>query len=171
MGALNGVLLLVRFRPEGFASFAATPQGFMNSLAPMLAIAAVGALLSGSVPKAALQILMGLVALLTPAVISHFLARAWGREAVWLRYAVAFNWCQTTVNLLMLGATGAMEFGSNGFKLVAVGILAYVLGLYWFLMRQGLGVSPTRAALGVLTTTLASGLLLFGPLIIAVSLR
>jgi hypothetical protein len=177
--ALAGILLLARFRADGFACFAATPAAFLNSLAPLLGIAIVAGLrsfLSGSPRLIALHLLTSAVALLAPPVITHFLARLWQREALWLRYAVAFNWCQTGITLLSVvlilafGTGGGMR-GLDGLFALLGGIFMYWVALCWFLVWRGLAVTPSRAALAVVTTNLLTGILVVGPQVLAMGGR
>ncbi len=175
MRALTGILLLARFRAEGFSYFTVTPLGFMNSLAPLLAIGVVAGfrpLISGSFHAVLLHMLTSLVALLAPAVISHFLARIWGRDVIWLRYAVAFNWCQSAITLLtviaiLVTASGGKPGGMDMFVAVVGGILIYWLGLCWFMAWRGLEISRGKAVLAVLATNFGTGLLVLGPQMLA----
>ncbi|MDE2574254.1 MAG: hypothetical protein KGL55_02985 [Rhodospirillales bacterium] len=170
---LRGMALLARFRTEGFGCFPATSQGFLNSLAPLLAFPLVGAvfrLLGGNPVGALADALASLVALLAPAVVSHFLAQRWRREAEWLRYAVAFNWCQsgmTVVVITVLSAVGVATLGRPGASQMLfaamVGVLGYWLALCWFLAAKGLRLSGWRAVLLVIGVNLASAVLVLGP--------
>lgn len=173
MSIFGGMLRLATFRSEGFAAFQGTRQAFLNSLAPLLAFPLVGTLLmiiSGTGKGAIGDLLGTVVALLTPAVVSHALAVRWGREAAWLRYAVAFNWCQWAVPLtalvMVLGAGILVTMGLP-LRLVTIvllfALLGYGLSLYWFLARHGLGLTGGRAALLVLATNAATAALAFGP--------
>jgi hypothetical protein len=167
------MLLLATFRAAGFAAFAGTRQGFLNSLAPLLAFPIVGALLAladGMGWRALGGLLGTLVALLAPAVASHALAQRWGREAGWLRYATAFNWCQWAVPVAALPtlvlAGVVMRLGVP-LAVVTVGamlaVLGYGLALHFFLARRGLELSRGRTVLLVLATNLATGVLAAGP--------
>ncbi len=173
MSVLRGMFRLATFRTEGFAEFSDTRQAFLNSLAPLLAFPIVGTalmVLTGTGGGAFGDLLGTIVALLTPAVVSHALAVRWGREAAWLRYAIAFNWCQWAVPLaamaLVVVAGVLVNIGlpiRTITMLLLVGLLSYGLGLYWFLARHGLGLSSGRAVLLVVLVNLATGLLAFGP--------
>jgi hypothetical protein len=178
MGVMNGLLLLARFRPEGFGGFLATPLAFLNSLAPLAALALVFAirpLLSGSLRALALHVSTALIALLAPAAISHLLARLWDREGPWLRYSVAYNWCHAAVTMLTLPAvSGALAGASpalrNAMTLATTGLLLYWFALAWFLARRGLGISGGRAVLTVLAVHFGTGVLLLGPAMLAAGL-
>ncbi len=174
MQLVHGILLLARFRAEGFGSFTASPLGFMNSLAPMMAITVVAALrplLMGNVRALVLHVLTSLIALLGPPVLSHLLARAWRREAAWLRYIVAFNWCQAVVTLvtvvliLMLALGGGVSRSGEGAGLVAAvgGVLIYWIGLCWFMAWRGLGFGKWRSVLAVIVINIGTGVLVMGP--------
>jgi hypothetical protein len=172
MEALRGIALLARFRTEGFACFTATPGGFLNSLAPMLAITLVAGLrpvMAGDGQQVLLHVLTSLIALLAPPVLSHFLSRLWHREAEWLRYAVAFNWCQSAITLLTVVLILGYALGDGGSAdldglLSLIGLLLfYWLGVCWFLARRGLALGGLRAVLAVLVINFGTGALVVGP--------
>lgn len=173
MQVLHGIMMLARFRAEGFAAFTATPAGFMNSLAPLIGIALVSGarpLLSGSLRLLVMHVLTSAVALLAPAVVSHAVARMWGREPSWLRYAVAYNWCQLAVTLLsvLLILVFLVIGGEQGALVGAIlGVLCYWLALSWFMLWRGLGLSRPRSALALIILNLASGALILGPRLLA----
>jgi hypothetical protein len=119
-------------------------------------------------------LLATIAVVLAPSVLSFELARLWGRQARWLRFATAFNWCQwllpilASVLLLVLGMllraglpenvmTGALMFGLGG----------YALWLHWFLARHGLALSGLRAALLVLAVNFGTALLVLAPRLLA----
>ena len=171
MSALGGVLQLARFRAEGFGYFQATPQGFVNSLAPLVAVAVVAGfqpLLQGTPYDFMVHILTSAVALLAPPVISHVLARAWGREGAWLRYAVAFNWCQTAIVIVTVGVVLLTVLSRPSQPVAAMlgvvgGVVCYWLALCWFMVWRGLGVSGAMAVLGVIAINIGTGILVRGP--------
>lgn len=173
MSVFSGIWRLATFRADGFAHFTGSRQAFLNSLAPLLAFPLVGSallLLTGAGGGALGDLLGTLVALLTPAVVSHAFAVRWGREAAWLRYAVAFNWCQWAVPVAALAlvvVAGVLVNTGLPVRLVTMllllGLLGYGLGLYWFLARHGLGLTGGRAALLVLVMNVTTGMLAFGP--------
>ncbi len=177
---LVGMLRVARGRVDGLAQFGDTAQAFLSSLAPLLAFPIVGALLilARDGPAKALAILlMTLVAALAPAVLSHALARAWGREERWLRYATAFNWCQWAMALafmaLVVVLQAAMQLGlaeETASAALPVGLGAYGLWLNWLLARHGLGLPRFRSALLVAATNLGTALLVAGPGVVAQAL-
>ena len=77
--------------------------------------------------------------MLAPAAVSHALARWWGREARWLRYAIAFNWCQWVITAggltaLLLGEI-ALQIGlpRNAVLIVlSLGFMGYAMALPQF---------------------------------------
>ena len=174
---LLGMLRLARGRVDGLEQFGDTAQAFLSSLAPLLAFPIVGALLlllSDGPVKALATLLVTLVVQLAPAVLSHALARFWGREGRWMRYATAFNWCQWALPLaamallivLQAGMQLGLPEGAADFALL-LGLGAYGLWLNWLLARHGLGLSRFRAALLVALTNLGTVLLVAGPGLIA----
>jgi hypothetical protein len=170
---LLGIFRVATGRPDGLAQFGDTPEAFLGSLAPLVAFPLVGTLqmLSQGGGVAALSDLLATVcALLAPPVLSHELARRWGRAASWTRFAVAFNWCQWAIPILAVGlvvlAGMLLTLGvpdEAGVLLVVAGLAGYGLWLHWFLARHGLGLGVGRAVLLVLGVNLATILLLLGP--------
>jgi hypothetical protein len=112
--------------------------------------------------------------LLAPAVVSEWLARRWGREAEWPRYAVAFNWCQWAVPVaaaaLLLVLSAFMAAGLPNVvagNAVLLGLSGYALWLHWFLARHGLSLGAGRAALFVLLVDLGTGVCVTVPALLA----
>ncbi len=179
-GVLLGIWQLARGRAEGFAQFGSSREGFLTSLAPLIAFPLVGAglgLLRGHGGAALGDLLATLCALLAPPVLTHGFARAWRREAAWLRFATAFNWCQWAIPvvatglLLVLGVLMALGLpdGVAGGMLLA-GLIGYGLWLHWFLARHGLDLSGPRAALLVAAVNAGTALLVLTPTLIAAAL-
>ena len=160
LGVLRGVLLTARFRTDGMAYFGGGIQQVLGSLAPLLAFPAVFLvllLLSGGRADDLAEVLSVIDALLLQLVLSEALARRWGREAEWGRYAAAFNWCQWAVppvGMLMLLAVrvlvgaGLSPLLAGPFALLA--LAGYALALQWFVARHALRLTGGRAALLVL---------------------
>ncbi len=178
---LLGMARLARGRVDGLAQFGDTPQAFLSSLAPLLAFPIVGAalMLTTDGPVRALATLLAtVVAQLAPAVLSHALARAWGREAQWLRYATAFNWCQWALPLAAMALLIVLQFAlqlglpeaaaNQGFIL---GLAVYGLWLNWLLARHGLSLSRSRAAGLVALTNLGTVVLAIGPRLLILALE
>jgi hypothetical protein len=170
---LFGILRVATGRADGIAQFGDTKEAFLASLAPLLAFPLVGALLmlgEGEGLAAVSDLLATFCALLAPAVLSYEAARYWGRAAAWTRFAVAFNWCQWAIPVLaallavlagMLLALGVPN--EAAVVLVVAGLGGYGLWLHWFLARQGLDLSPGRAALLVVGVNFATVLLVLAP--------
>jgi hypothetical protein len=173
MSILVGIVRLATGRADGFARFDSTPQAFMTSLAPLLGLPIVGFLMmlaNGLVLDGLGDLLATCCAVLAPPVISHALARAWGREAEWMRFAVAFNWCQwiipMAVALVLLGTGTAIRAGMpiGVAAILAMCLIAgYGLWLHFFLARRGLGLPRGRAVLLVLAINIGTLVLALGP--------
>jgi hypothetical protein len=170
---LLGIARLASGRVDGLRQFGATRDAFLVSLAPLIAFPLVGSvlmLLRGGGLYAVSGLLAALCALLAPPVLSFEVARLWGREAAWLRFATAFNWCQwviPVIGCLMLLVVGIL-IGLGLPRAVAqvgvvLGIVAYGLWLQWFVVRHGLGLSGPRAALTVVGVNLGTVIILLGP--------
>ena len=170
---LLGMVRMARGKVDGLAQFGNTPQAFLTSLAPLLAFPIVGAVLllvSDGPIQALTTLFITLVAQLTPPVLSHALARRWDREAHWLRYATAFNWCQWALPLAAMALLLVLQLGlrlglsaETASLLLIFGIAAYGLWLNWLLARHGLELSRGRAAGLVALTNIGTILLVLGP--------
>jgi len=170
---LLGVVRIAVGRPDGIACFANTPQAFLVSLAPM-----GGLLLAGVAQGIAMGVgirilgetLPPLCALLAPSVISHEFARLWHRQASWLRFATAMNWCQLALPFIgmallvlvsMAKASGLPPQTAN--VVLVLGLGGYAMWMHWFLARHGLNLGSGRSALLVLGVNFGTALLVFGP--------
>jgi len=177
---LLGMARLARGRVDGLEQFGDTPQTFLASLAPLLAFPIVGAALSlatEGVLRALATLFATVVLQLAPAVLSHALARAWGREAQWLRYATAFNWCQWALPLAAMALLIVQQFAFRlglpkgaANQMLIVGLAAYGLWLNWLLARHGLSLSRGRAAGLVALTNLGTIVLAVGPQVLLLAL-
>ena len=172
-----GVLRLARGRADGIRQFGATREAFLTSLAPLIAFPLVGGmlmLLGGGGLTALADLLATLCALVAPPVLSFEVARLWGRQNAWLRFATAFNWCQWvipvigTLLLVVLGSLAALGLPRTvASASVVLGLVSYGLWLHWFVARHGLGLSRIRAALLVFGVNCATVLLVLGPRMLA----
>jgi len=175
------VVRLARFRADGLAAFDATPTGLLNALAPWLAFALVGFVLTlvAGAPDSALGELLGVVvALLTPPVLSYSAARLWGREAAWMRYAVAVVWCQWVIPPAFLASafvSGALvEVGLPQDEAMLAGILsllAYALSLNFFIARHALDLSRWRTAALLAIVNVGTGALVTAPSLVQAALE
>jgi hypothetical protein len=170
---LVGILRIARGRPDGIGCFGSSPQGFLSSVAPLLAFPLVGAVFGMFTegPRRALTgLAMTLCALLTPAVVSHELARLWQRSDAWLRFATAFNWCEWILPILacliMVPLSVAISLGlsEDVASMVLLGCLgSYGLWLHWFLARNALALSRLRAVILVILVNLGTLAVVMGP--------
>ncbi|MBC7636694.1 MAG: hypothetical protein H7251_13935 [Acetobacteraceae bacterium] len=172
---LRGMGQLARLRGAGITQFPTTRQAFFNSLAPWLALPLVGGvmlLLGGQFQAAIGNLLFAIVALLAPAVVSHALARWWGREAGWLRYAIAFNWCQWVITAggltgLLLGEI-ALQIGMprNAVLIVlSLGFMGYAMAVQSTLASFALAITKLRAVGFIIMVNLVSLLLVLLPML------
>ena len=170
---LRGMLLVGRGRRDGLLEFGATPDAFLASLAPLIAIPLVGAgfvLASGHPRSAATSLLATVIALLAPPVLSYEPARWWARQDHWLRYATALNWCQWLVPLLaavllilVYPPLTLVLPDPIAAYLILGALAAYGLWLHWFIARHGLDIGPVRAAVLVVGVNLVTLILVAGP--------
>jgi hypothetical protein len=178
MSIFFGIKRLAGFKADGFGAFTPSSQSLLNSLAPLIAFPLVGGLgqfLEGNVVTALSDLLATVVALLTPLVVTEYLASRWGSGSVWLRFAVASNWCQwvlpfgvmaIVIGFWMLAQLG-IELGSGVAGGAVILLIAYGIALHWFLARWGLGLSKGRATLMVLAADLTTGALVMLPRVLA----
>jgi hypothetical protein len=177
---LLGIARLARGRADGLAQFGDTTQAFLGSLAPLIAFPLVGGglmLAQGEGLSALAEMLATFCALLAPPVLSYWLARLWGRDALWLRFATAFNWCQWAIpvaaSVLLLLAGLLMRMGlpnAAAGAIVVLGLTGYGFWLHWFIARQGLQLSGARSLLLVLVVNLGTAVLVAGPGLLALGL-
>jgi hypothetical protein len=175
-----GIMRLARGRIDGLERFGATREAFLASLAPLVAFPLVGGvlmLLGGGGLTALSDLLATICALVAPPVLSYEVARLWGREAAWLRYATAFNWCQWVIPVIgsVLLIMGGILVGlgvprASASAGVVFALVGYGLWLHWFLARNGLGLSGLRAVVMVLGVNLATVALVLGPRVLALAL-
>ncbi len=156
-GIIQGLVLLGRFRKEGFGRFEASSQGLLASLAPWIAFLLVGCALLAlqGKPRDALTDVAALTCwLLVPPVVSQAVAAAFRRGDRWLRYATATTWCEWLMAPVYAAAffavTLCVEAGLPPHA--APFVLIVMVGVYWlclhvFLARFGLDLSPFRAVL------------------------
>ena len=176
---LSGILLLARFKATGFVRLGDTTQAFLTSLTPLLAFPLVGfalTLLSGGA-GAFSDLFMTVAAVLAPPVISHALAVAWRREALWARFATAFNWCQWAIPLAALvvftgfGLAWRVGLPTHLAAILALFVLAgYGLGLHYFLARRGLELPVGRSIFLVLAINLGTAAVILIPRLLTADL-
>jgi hypothetical protein len=176
LGILRGIARLACGRADGLAQFGNTRQAFLASLFPLIAFPVLGEVLvamGGGMPSLT-DLLATLCALLAPPVLSFSIARHWGREALWLRCATAFNWCQWAIPavafllLLVLSLLMAMGVPNEAAgHLWILGLAGYGVWLHWFLARRALDLTVLRAVLLVVVVNAATVALVVGPLLIA----
>ena len=170
---LRAIFLVARGRVSGIGLFSNTPQGFLTSLAPLIAFPLVGAalmLVRGGGARSLVDLLATLCALLAPPVLSFQFARLWQREALWLRFATAFNWCQwalpvvASLILMVMGIGLSMGLADRSASIgLILGLGFYGLWLHWFLARNALQLSGGRAALLVFGTNFGTIMAVLGP--------
>ena len=176
---LLGIVRLARGKADGISQFGATRESFLASFAPLVAFPLVGSvlmLLGGGGLDALSDLLMSLTALLAPPALSFEIAHLWGRDAQWLRFATAFNWCQWAIPalgsllLMVLGMLMALGLPGQAARTIAVILLGgYALWLHWFIARLGLELSAVRAAVLVLVVNTATVALVILPRLAALA--
>ena len=170
---LTAIVQVAIGRREGIERFGDTPRAFLHSLAPLIGLTIAGVLeglANGEGARVFLQLLVPVCAMLAPPVLSYEIARLMKREAGWLRFATAFNWCQLILPLLgifLLVAVGILRTAGlperTGTVLFIFSLGIYGLWLHWFLARHALGLSGGKAALLVLGVNFGTVLAVLGP--------
>ena len=177
MAALLGVGRVARGRPDGIALFDDTPRGFMVSLLPVLSFLLISTLTmpaDGDSPPAGASFFAILTLLLTPLVLSEWLAGIWGREAAWLRFATAFNWCQwmmpvaVIAGLLVANVMVSLGLPQSLSKRAAIAVVfGYGLWLEFFLARHALVLTRNRSIILVFAINVGTAALAVAASLIA----
>lgn len=180
LAAARGVARVALFHEDGLALFDASPKGLLNALAPWLAFSLVAAALMAARLDAAVglgDLLGSVIVLVAPPVLSHALARFWGREAGWLRYAVAFAWTQWVMPpALVLALTASFFLMSSGLPdplaqtVALVGLLVYALALNVFVAERALRLSRWRAVAMVVAVNVGAAVAVLAPRALAMLL-
>lgn len=173
MNILRGIFEIATGRAQGLGRFGAAPRDFLVSLYVLMLVPVLSALVLAmrrGVGSALAVLIMLICALLAPAVISHFVARLWGREAQWLHFATVFNWSRfaiVTVFATMLVVTAVLiglgVSSDSAAELLVVVVSFYSLWLEWFVARNALRLSGARAILMVLAMNIGTFLMLATP--------
>lgn len=170
---LRGIFEIATGRAQGLGRFGASPHDFLVSLYVLMTVPVLSALVMmfrRGVGGGLAILLLLVCALLAPAVISHFVARLWGREALWLHFATVFNWSRfaiVSVFAVMLLVTailiGLGVSSDSAAELLVVVVSFYSLWLEWFVARHALRLSGGRAVLVVLAMNIGTFLVLAAP--------
>jgi len=169
---LRGVVLIARGRAEGLNCFGDTPRAVLASLVPGVGLS-FGTLAAGLAEGQGLHAVGDmaflLCVLLAPVVVSFELTRAWGREAFWNRYIVAFNWCLLLIPMLILivGLVVGLATGLAGLVVLNVFLCGYALWMNWFLARHALALTAGRSAWLVAGVHVGTALLIAVPAFLA----
>jgi hypothetical protein len=174
MSVLRGIVRLARFRAEGFAEFDTTNRAFLTSLVPLIVFPVLMQITQGLWTQALFDLFFTIVTLLTPLLVTEFLSRRWGRQALWVRFAVASNWCQWVLPAMLMVVLLVLRIGSHlGLPLdgnviapCLVVLALYGIVLQWFLARRGLDLSAGKAVLMVLAADLSTALLVGVPMML-----
>lgn len=170
---LRGVALVARFRAEGLDCFTASAQQVLSSLAPLVAFPAVFLIVllaAGGSTSDAAELLSAIDAMLLQMVMSEALARRWGREAEWARYAIAVNWVQWVVPVAGMALLIVLRvlIGAGlppllAAPLVLLILAGYALALQWFVAWKALRLGRGRAALMVLAINVCTAAMVLVP--------
>ncbi len=175
--SLTGLMLLAIGRKSGFALFGTTPDAYLGSLAPFVALSlVVGGLdaLGGHVALGLRVLLISLISLIAPPVIAEVFCRVWRRTAEWPRYANILNWGQLLMIMAIIViatlAAAAAHFGVPQTAAVSGGLvvfMVYGIAFQAFAAHGALKLTRWRTALLVCGTLLGTDLLIVAPLLVA----
>ena len=176
-----GILLLAIGRREGFDDFANSVDGYLSSLAPLIAFDLVSnALLaaSGKFHVAALIFLVTLCVMLAPAAVSHPICRRWGAAEYWPRYVNILNWAQMLM-FLVLGVAGVIARVGIGVGAPAMAVekglqlatLCYAVWFQWFVARGVLRMARWRSVLLLLAYGLVNLLIVLALLLTSTHIK
>ena len=170
-----GVVQVARGRSEGLRAFGNSPHAVLAALTPLVAFILVGAALAlvGGKRDGLTALMAVSVGLLSPLVLSFEVARRWGRDALWPRFAAAFCWCQWATPVVFGGMLVLMSLlmaaGLDGDTALGLGVAAlfcYGLWLHWFLARHALQLTVWRAVFLVVLVNIGTTLLISVPQLI-----
>ena len=170
-----GLLLIAIFRKEGLEDFGNTPDAYLASLAPLIAYALVSCVLSaadGHIENAAQVFLMMVCSWLAPAVISHPIARVWGRGDAWPRYANIVNWSQMLMFLVLSAALAIAKLAVTAglpqnpvLLFCGIAVVVYAICFHWFVARGTLALSRWRTVALLLSVVIGNYLVVAVPLL------
>lgn len=177
---LRGIAKLARGNKTGFAEFGTTAEAFSASLAPLIAFPLVGAVITavtGDWKMALLGFVSQLCMVLVIPVLTYEFSRLLGQQSLWLRTAIAQNWCYwlvlpaSFVAILVGSLVVPLGVGAQASLLGALGVAGlYLLWNRWFIFKAGLDIHGGWAALIVLATIICSGLFMLLPLLVGMPL-
>jgi hypothetical protein len=169
-----GLFLLGVGRPQGLDQFGADADSYLNSLAPLLGMLIVIALLfalEAGALRGGLFFLIVFCNLLAPPVIGHGFARWWKRLDRWPLYANVLNWswwlmvCLVALLLPLSRISLSTGVSPMAAALLMLGVLTvYEAWFHWFIARHALQLSRLRALLVMLCVVFGTGVLLQVPI-------
>ena len=166
---LSGIAKLACGNAKGIDEFSGTPEGLGASLAPLIALPLVDAVvssLSGNWKIEVVAFLSSLCTVLVLPVLVYEFSRFYDRQGQWLKTATALNWCHWLILPAIWGAASLMpvmaRFGLpasySGVASIALAEL-YLLWNSWFVLKSGFKVNGWRAALVLLASQIAMAVL------------
>lgn len=164
VSGLHAVVLLAQGRTDGVALLRSEPSDVARSfiamavaVPPIVALRFLNWEAGAGVPAdaarvLALDLLVYAVSWLAFAIISSRLADRLGREALWPRFLVTYNWCNVLANVMVLvgsvpGVLGAPPLLDQVSQVVVTG---WALWLEWYAIRLTLRTGPLLALYFVL---------------------
>lgn len=166
---LSGIAKLACGNAKGVDEFSSTPESLGASLAPLIALPLVDAIvssLSGNWKMEVVSFLSSLCTVLVLPVLVYEFSRLFKRQEQWLRTSTALNWCHWlilpavwgTVTLIPVMTRLGLPAAYSGLVSIALAEL-YLLWNSWFILKSGLRINGWRAALILLACQFAMGIL------------
>lgn len=166
---LSGIAKLACGNAKGVDEFSATPESLGASLAPLIALPFVDAIVSsfsGDWKTEVVAFLSSLCTVLVLPVLVYEFSRLFDRQGQWLRTTTALNWCHWLIipaiwaaaSLIPVMARFGLPVAYSGIASIGLAEL-YLLWNSWFVLKSGLRVNGWRAALILLACQFAMGIL------------
>lgn len=166
---LSGIAKLACGNAKGIDEFSGTPESLGASLAPLIALPLVDAIVSsfsGDWKIEGVAFLSSLCTVLVLPVLVYEFSRLYGSQGQWLRTTTALNWCHWLILPAIWGVASLIPIMTKlGLPaaysgLVAIGLAElYLLWNSWFVLKSGLRINGWRAALILLVCQVAMAIL------------
>lgn len=162
---LRGLAKLACGNAKGIEEFSGTAEGFGASLAPLIAIPLVQAIMEavrGDWKISILGFFINLCGVLMLPVVTYEFAKAFKRQERWLRMVTALNWCTwLCLPAIFLASILGDIIAQSGLSLARVellmiaGVMVYLVWNRWFVLKTGLQIKGWQALLVLFVSLLA----------------
>lgn len=163
---LLGLAKLAGGNAKGLEEFSSKPEGFTASLAPLIAIPLVQALVEvvhGDWKMSLLGFFINLCGVLMLPVVTYEFSRIFGRKDYWLRTVTALNWCVwLCLPAIFLASILGDVIVQSGLSMARVelimvgGVTFYLIWNRWFVLKSGLKIKGWQALLVLFASLVAT---------------